>query len=344
MGYGQDAVARAVHEALKPIATLETTWPQNKLESRTCSYFRNASKTMDFDNKPCQELLLEFTGNAFASMFQAIPDRPWLNQVDFVPVLAAGVKEVFPPNLLAEVPPSEFEPTLICAHDQSYEEMRYSVILYDVLTVQIKEKKAKNRIYIAFEQGRKDAVQVDFSGSSNPQEDFANHWISNSIQRLRVECAGWPENALPKQNAVWLFNSLIDEGTFPVSLVAFTGPIPSNWPVVGQAVHMAYTGPGWKGAGKKGAKNAIPDPPRALAWSLYGRGSPNGGPSGARQSGGHPMCTQGSDCLGTPDTPLVCHIEETGQGDVYCTSCWAVFEKADPTLRAIPFPTCTRSV
>ncbi|CAE8611119.1 unnamed protein product, partial [Polarella glacialis] len=97
----EDLVWNAVSEALAPIASLETEWDTPKLEKRIKQYFRNASKNLEFHAKPWNLLIEEYTDTVFASIFQALHDRSWLNQVDFLMVFDAAIKELFPKHVLA---------------------------------------------------------------------------------------------------------------------------------------------------------------------------------------------------------------------------------------------------
>eukprot|EP00438_Fugacium_kawagutii_P021275 Skav220196 [mRNA] locus=scaffold1074:376042:383270:- [translate_table: standard] len=106
---GEDLLSAAVTQALEPILPQETEWDQAKLEKRVKQYFRNAAKNLEFQVKPWQELVEDYADSVFASLFQALKDRAWLMQVDFLMVVDAGVKELFPPYLVQHVPQVEFE-------------------------------------------------------------------------------------------------------------------------------------------------------------------------------------------------------------------------------------------
>lgn len=364
-GHGSDPIAAAVRKALSPIVKLETQWNAGKLESRVRSYVTNAGNSLeDQIDQPWQELLLEFASSIFASVFQALSDRPWLNQVDFIPVLTVGFKEVFPPSVLAGVEAHELDRAMRCANDQAYEEQRYCIILYEIIQSGLKKqnKSQKNKVYSAFEQGRKNATDMDISESKNPIEEFASNWINCSIQCLRTECNGKHASVLSSDDAILLFNSLIENGTFPINLIFATGPLPSSWPIVSSAVQAAYFGPGSsKGCGKKSHDAEAGKPSsRSLAWSIYGRRSPGGSSSASQPSRmnpimaqtqlqpahiasvngaakGHPKCVQADVCMGLPTTELVRHMDLVGEGDVYCSTCYSAFKARDPTLKAVPY-------
>jgi hypothetical protein len=355
-GGDKDVIAFAVREAIQPIATLEKEWDAWKLEGRMNGYFRNGTKGCEFDTRPWDELVYLFAHNVFNSIFSALPDRPWLNQIDLLKVMCISVQNLFPAALLAEVDPQVFEKTVMCAHDQAYEEQRFQAILHEILCSQFKDKKMRSKVYTALDSGRKEAAQTSLAGSGSPAEDFVSSWIACSINRLRAECGGWPENLLQRTQAVWLFNHLIEAGAFPVSLLVTSGPVPNGWPVVTTAVHSAYDG---KGRGKGCGKNSGAAPTILPLYSMdcnpaYStNGQANGGNGMATDGNsdliprgvGHPQCAQADDCIGTPEDKIWQHMEgpfseekvKFRAGDLYCDSCWQGFLRFDPTLKAVPF-------
>lgn len=341
----RDRIQAAVFQAVQPIAHMEKQWDAWKLETRISAYFRAGTKNLQFDkNKPWDELVYAYCDSVFNSIFQALSDREWLNLADFLAPLRASILELFPPNVLCEVAPQDFEQTSLCAHDQAFEEQRFAVILHESLSSQVKDKRTRNRIYQSVEAGRRSAAQMNLSESANPAEEFATSWVNFSIERLRAECNGWPEQLMQPAAAIWLFHTLIDQGAFPVSLLASTGPIPSGWPVITQAVQAAYATKG-KGKGKAATTGdskiltlytAAGNP----SYTMYGsRGIVGAASPGANmKAAGHPLCTQGEDCIGNAEATLFQHMEtETIPGDLYCTSCWMAFSMADPTLKGEVF-------
>jgi hypothetical protein len=331
----EDSITLAVREAIKPIMKQEKTWDCWKLESRMTSYFRSAVKGFDFDAKPWDELVYEMCWNVFNSIFSALQDRKWLNQLDLLQAFRISVRALLPPTSLAEVSTEEFEQTVLCAHDQAYEEQRFGLILYEVLTSQIKEKKMRTRVYGALEAGRRDAARIDLAESNNLAEGFARNWIACSLDRLRAECGGQLEYLFQPLQVTWLFQTLIDNGAFPVSLIAHCGPLPPKWPILATAVQAAY---GSKGKGKGTSKIADPATRKLSLYSVAtGENSPAKRLKGSSDGEGHPLCTQAEDCLGNPAAELLRHIEETGEeGDLYCSVCWSALVSGDPMLKAVP--------
>ncbi|CAE8607604.1 unnamed protein product, partial [Polarella glacialis] len=205
----EDLVWNAVSEALAPIASLETEWDTPKLEKRIKQYFRNASKNLEFHAKPWNLLIEEYTDTVFASIFQALHDRSWLNQVDFLMVFDAAIKELFPKHVLAHVPAPSFERCVLQAHDRAFEEQRFAPMLWEVLFTKLPDKSTKNRVYNAVEAARKEAAISGTSNGGNPVEEFTSAWLGFSIQKLRAECGAMLESVLPPHVAAEIFHGLI---------------------------------------------------------------------------------------------------------------------------------------
>ena len=59
-------------------------------------------------------------------------------------------------------------------------------------------------------------------------------------------------------------------------------------------------------------------------------------PKGKPIHNGHPQCTSGTDCVGTPEEALVQHVLVEGPGDLYCNACWSSFLERNPDLEGVP--------
>eukprot|EP00931_Biecheleriopsis_adriatica_P006798 TRINITY_DN108151_c0_g1_i1.p1 TRINITY_DN108151_c0_g1~~TRINITY_DN108151_c0_g1_i1.p1 ORF type:complete len:421 (+),score=113.21 TRINITY_DN108151_c0_g1_i1:159-1265(+) len=366
---------------------MEVEWDQQKLEKRLRQYFKNAAKNLEFYAKSWQELIEEYADAVFASLFQALKDRGWLTQVDFLMVVDAAVKELFPRDLLAHVPQHIFERQVLQAHDRAFEEQRFAPMLWDVLFEKLPDKSTKNRVYNAFEAGRKEAAIVSTGDGDSPVEEFIHAWVGCSLTLLQEESPGIPlEKLLPKALCTEVLHCLLEAGALPLPLTSEHGVPPEAGPQIDIVVEEAYMGtlqvkrpprrrPVQKGGEEKGAPkgggkyNQAWSPPVRNTWgsskSAAGKayfegaqkrpadeswGGKNGGKGyGAQkwQKGGkaksapvckgHPKCTQAEDCIGNSTAALFQHVDEGVPGDIYCSSCWAVFADADESLNAIPY-------
>ncbi|CAJ1390126.1 unnamed protein product [Effrenium voratum] len=264
----QDQLSAAVTQALEPIIALETEWDQAKLEKRIKQYLRNAAKNLDFQTKPWHELIEEFADQVFSSIFQALKERSWLPQVDFLMVIDAAVKELFPPYLLQSVPQQLFEQQVLHAHDRAFEEQRFAPMLWDVLFDKVEDKVVKNKIYNAFEAGRKEAAMVSSEG--DPVEEFIKAWVACSLRELQGSV---PEEALPRELCRNLFHELYEAGALPLPLTQEGGTPPDGILHVDQAIEDFSEGklqaPPSKGLAKaKKPKAALPSPSQAWSASL----------------------------------------------------------------------------
>lgn len=282
----QDIVGDAVTQALAPVLELETEWDSDKLHKRMKMYFRNAAKGLEFTTKPWNELVEEYADKVFASIFQALKDRQWVLQADFVLVLDAGIRESFPPKLLKPVSQEIFERCVLQAHDRAFEEQRFSPLLWDTISEKVTDANARKKAYTAIEEGRKQAAARGPVDGTDMVEDFVSSWINSSITLLAADCADL-EAMLPCETAVSLFNALLEGGALPLPLVKESGPPPSEWPIVTVTLQDAYT----IAALTASERPASSKPASATASSSRGK-RPAKTPGGANSRGTQAWATQ----------------------------------------------------
>eukprot|EP00928_Gymnodinium_smaydae_P003990 TRINITY_DN11402_c0_g1_i1.p1 TRINITY_DN11402_c0_g1~~TRINITY_DN11402_c0_g1_i1.p1 ORF type:complete len:417 (+),score=89.98 TRINITY_DN11402_c0_g1_i1:43-1251(+) len=360
----EELIAPAVHEALGHIAHLENEWDIGKMEKRIRGYAKNASKGLAFGKNSWQELVNEYADAMFASIFQALGDRQWLNEADLLPVVDAGIKETFPEAELADVPQDEFERTVLQAHDRAFEEQRFASGSWDTIRHRVHEKKLQQKTYKALEEGRKIAAV-----NAQPQvADFVNHWVHASVDSLRQICGPSFMQVLPEDTLTSLLHSLVEAGALPLALTAKASeagelPLEDWW--IGTVVSDAYAGRemrpsseatqhggrgrwsgggGWKGGSWNNDWNGSWKGNSANDWGAQKRwagGAAANEPSAKRTrpsvAKGHPKCTQEEDCVGNPASQLLQHVDGEVHGDLYCADCWNVFASADASLKAEPY-------
>lgn len=378
-GGDEDFLCPAVSEALAPVAHMEQEWDVAKLEKRIRTYFRNGAKGLEFGSKPWSDLIEEYADKVFGAMFQALSDRHWLSQADFLLVLDAGIKETFPAHVLNGVPGHMFETVVLNANDRAFEEQRYLPMLWETIAEMLQGPKIRKRAYDAFEDGRKNAAGCTGDDAGSPIGTFLQAWIFNTIGRLSADSQGYPDSIIEPPQCAQLFHALIGNGALPLPLVAEQGLPPPGWVFVDQVVGQAYAqagcggfikggakgkgkgkagggccgrgGMGGKGGGKAGfggagatngngaTKRAAPSVAGAVADTKRPRGDSKGKGKGAPAVKGNPHCIQQEDCVGNSETDLVQHVDGETPGDVYCSACWGVFADADPSLTAMPCDT-----
>ncbi|CAE8605580.1 unnamed protein product [Polarella glacialis] len=239
MSWEEDHIWDAVSEALQPVAHLEVEWDLAKLTKRLKDYFRKGAKGLEYHDKTWLALINDYADSVFASIFQALGDRKWLSQVDFLFVLDAAIKDTFPKHLLERVPTAEFERAVLSAHDRAFEEQRYLPRLWDSVESLGLTGKARKKSYDAVEEGRKVAVKY-LGQSPNEVKAFLSRWTDITVANLSKTTQGDPESAMPEIAAVRLFHSLIEADALPIALTSQHGPPPERWPFVDFAVRTAY--------------------------------------------------------------------------------------------------------
>jgi len=243
--WDQDLLGPAITAALEPVAHLEQEWDQTKLEKRVRGYFKNAAKGLEFNSQPWNVLVEEYADKVFSSIFQALSDRPWVVQADFLLAVDAGIKENFPKKTLAGIPGALFEAAVLNAHDRAFEEQRYAPLLWETLVAMFAElgPKGKKKMYEAFEEGRKDAGK----SGADTVESFVQNWVAGSVTRMRRDCQHEElEESLPLEECVNFVEALIAAGSLPIGLTAESGvPPPGTVDLVG-IVQSAYAMPAFR--------------------------------------------------------------------------------------------------
>jgi hypothetical protein len=253
-----DPIELAVSQALTPAVGHEKDAALQKVHGKACQYFRTSAKDLDFAELTWTVLVQKYAGRVFFKIFEALGEKLWLNQADFLPALTIGIREFFPADLLADVDEPLFQRTLLHAHDIAFEEQRFAIMLWEISSEKIKEKGLRKKVYDAFVAGRRTAVTKMYASMPDASaeatappsmnwEDFVGLWIGGAFEQLGADSIVQP----------WLmaqlFHALIEGGALPVPLVAGVGLPPKGWAFVDQTV-QARIGGGGKAAGKGKSK------------------------------------------------------------------------------------------
>lgn len=235
-----DLLWGAVSEALMEVPELDLDPQRTKIEKRIRQCFSKAANGLDWKNS-WQQLINEYADSAFGSLFQAMGDRSWITQVDFLLVLDAGVKQTFPLEVLRNVPQRVFEKQVLRAHDRAFEEQRFLPLLWDNVKEIVGGKNTFKKVYDAAENGRKAGCRALLEGRSEIKE-FVSRWVECTVARLSKTSQGYPETIMGEEACCELFHSLIQAGALPLSLTASTGgPPPEKWSFVDLVVAAAYS-------------------------------------------------------------------------------------------------------
>mmetsp|Transcript_46506 Transcript_46506/g.104546 ORF Transcript_46506/g.104546 Transcript_46506/m.104546 type:complete len:307 (-) Transcript_46506:149-1069(-) len=226
----------AVAEAVGPIAHLETQWEQDKLEKKVREYFKKGARGLQFNAKPWQALINEYTDSVFSSLFCGLGDRDWLPQADFLLCVDAGVKDYFPSRLFTGVPQQVFEQTVLQAADRAFDEQRYWNVRWETIQRAVTGKGTQKKVREALDSARAEAV------AQGPEkvEDFVSSWIQGAMNALAKATQGNPADTLPVETCVSLFQSLIQDGCLPLKLAMTDGIPPRGWPTLSQMITDAY--------------------------------------------------------------------------------------------------------
>mmetsp|Transcript_12604 Transcript_12604/g.33915 ORF Transcript_12604/g.33915 Transcript_12604/m.33915 type:complete len:271 (+) Transcript_12604:87-899(+) len=227
----------AIEEAAAAIAPLETEWDQDKLSKKLKEYFNKGAKNINFKGRRgLAELINEYADNALGSLFAGLGDREWLftGQADFLLCMDAGIKDLFPGNVLRPVPQLDFEQMVLASYERAFEEQRFGPILSEAVPQVVTGPKIKKKVWNCCDAGRKEAVN---SGSTDIEE-FTQVWINSSIANLSEASQGSPESTMTPELAVKLFVTLLEGSGLPLQMVADGTAPPVH--LVEEAIASAY--------------------------------------------------------------------------------------------------------
>jgi len=209
---------KAVKEAAQNMGSLEKEWDAEQLEGKLWSYFTKGAKKMEFKGRELAGLIDEYADNVMAQLFAGAGDRDWLlsGEVDFLLILDAGIKDLFPNWCMKKVEQPEFEALVLAAYERAFDEQRFWPILAEKLAEHIQGPKIKKKVSNSVDQGRKDTWQ---EGCSDGQE-FAKGWIDASVSILSEASGGKPDQYVSAGEITGLFNALFEGNGLPLQLKA----------------------------------------------------------------------------------------------------------------------------
>ncbi|CAE7550446.1 SLC12A7, partial [Symbiodinium pilosum] len=159
---------------------------------------------------PWTGLVNDYADSAFSSIFQAIGDRQWLDQVDFIFILDAGIKEFFPRHVLRDVSQMDLERSVLAAHDRAFEEQRYLPKLWDCLDSMGLSGKTRKKAYDSVDEGRK--VALRYMRDPSPPDEvkaFVSRWVDSTVKHLHRSTQGDPTSVLEEHQATEVFERLL---------------------------------------------------------------------------------------------------------------------------------------
>eukprot|EP00440_Ansanella_granifera_P006943 gb/GFBE01007524.1/.p1 GENE.gb/GFBE01007524.1/~~gb/GFBE01007524.1/.p1 ORF type:complete len:294 (+),score=78.91 gb/GFBE01007524.1/:1-882(+) len=253
--YGGGQLSEVVSSGVQQFMQFETEWDSSKLEKKISEYIRKAAKNLSFNAGKLPDLINEFADNFFGSMFASLGDRDWLytGQADFIHILDAGIKELFPVWLVRQVAQEEFQNMVLEAHDRAFEEQRFGPILTDAVNAVLSGPKIRKKVWNSIDAARKEAA---YSGADT-SETFAGAWIDIAVRLIAEASGGDATGTLSAEEAARIFHQIMEGGGIPLALTQERGPPPPAWPLVDEAVHgsfAAYSDPaaggqaGWAAA------------------------------------------------------------------------------------------------
>lgn len=366
-----DAISSSVWEAVQDIAHLETTWSEADLAKRVVKYMYKSVSNPELLSVPWDEMCQQLVKGMFHSYSAACGQAEWFFQIDLAPALSAAAM-VLLPAVGWRVPPHEVFETINREYNLSLDRITLDRAMKEMVESLFgDDEKACTKVFRAISRAYDPALQTALADPT-PMEDisrvevFTKAWIDDTACRAWGGLGDNAESMLTEETLVDMFDHLLqpfgDEHPFsaiPRMLTENIGAPPCGWDFIPEVVQGLF--PSWnnpedvsratKRRKKKGGDDPSYDALMAAAdpeadpveeapspkKPAYKKANPRKAQKEIMSSGmGHPDCTSGPDCAGTPEDGMMRHVLEDGPGDVYCETCWNSFTQRNPELEGVP--------
>eukprot|EP00401_Gymnodinium_catenatum_P067457 CAMPEP_0117525532 /NCGR_PEP_ID=MMETSP0784-20121206/35817_1 /TAXON_ID=39447 /ORGANISM="" /LENGTH=371 /DNA_ID=CAMNT_0005321729 /DNA_START=40 /DNA_END=1155 /DNA_ORIENTATION=+ len=241
----------AAAQAINQIAHLEPGMDRARNEKKVRDYFTKGAKSLDFSGKKSfHELVNEYADNVYSSLFCGLGDKDWLVQADFLLVVDAGVKELFPAPIIGVIPRQEFEQTVLQASDRAYDEQRYWTFRWETVQRCVLGKITQKKVRESLDTGRQEAYKAtvglgaDAATQGGLVQTFVSVWVTQTVNELANLSGGDPCAFLTPDYSTQLFYRLLQEGGFPQQIIDQEGYPENDWQLCEDAIVAAYTAHG----------------------------------------------------------------------------------------------------
>eukprot|EP00928_Gymnodinium_smaydae_P073171 TRINITY_DN56415_c0_g1_i1.p1 TRINITY_DN56415_c0_g1~~TRINITY_DN56415_c0_g1_i1.p1 ORF type:complete len:475 (+),score=99.92 TRINITY_DN56415_c0_g1_i1:80-1504(+) len=217
-----EQLSNAVHSTLtetlwpsiEAIAHLEETWSPQETSKRVVRYLYKSAMAEDLTKLDWQEAVRQFVDKATASYISACAEKPWFEELDVTPAVAAASWAIaqacggWPRPKMAQVAQLAMDLFHLCAHKGKFEKVLWEAIeSYFALEDKVKSKfyHAFAKTYgIAFENARSKPGQTNFAQA----EAFMKEWITEGLGRAWHGVQNSPD-VLTLESLVEFFKGLI---------------------------------------------------------------------------------------------------------------------------------------
>lgn len=345
-----EGLDEAVHEALEPHLSLDTTWAPEEAEKRVVQYIMKAAKRYTKDERVVQRatpaqaaaLIEEFVHSSMQAVSAGCYDKPWFYEAKFNEVLyIASVGTFTGRKLFART----LAPSLRAYVDQALfgyaEDVRVEKAMREAIETSGVPESYHKKALTYLTKSCEDAQISAPYGTSGPHtgvteelgilQDFVTGWIRGFVQRswdvLENGVGGGTEAHIAF--VINLFHSVTDPEKCCIPHEMIVGPDslpPKEWSHVMEIAHIVFTEAQDEGGG--------PPAKRMRAIADGGQGIRKVANGGALTVARHPQCTNEAACIGSAEQPLVRHVMDDGsQGDIYCKMCWDAVTEVRPSLK-----------
>ena len=350
LGRIHDSIYTPVWEAVQKIMHLEPNLEKGNLAKKIVKFMNRAASdeslmTLEWDSL-CEKLVQNMCGGGYAF---SLGESEWFNEIDLSPALTAAAM-VLLPAAGWRVPAQQAHELISSACQAQLDKKTLEKAMWEMCENLFgDDEKVRSKMYNAISRSYEPAVETA-KKDLTPQEDivrvesFMRAWIDDAACRAWGGLHEQAEEVMTQDTLVSIFDHLLqpfgEEHEFSAIPRIFTeeiGPPPPGWdfiPTVVEDLFNKWNNPESAPPRKRRKKNSNADenednvfndmneivddfaePVVAVNKEVKAKFAKK--PKGKPIHNGHPQCTSGTDCVGTPEEALVQHVLVEGPGDLY---------------------------
>jgi len=356
-----DAMYNAIYVAVKE-ATAHAV-PENDINKKIVKHLFKGCSDPELLTMPWQQACKELVERSMSGYSGACCELEWFFDIDLVPAFMVPAYELVARSG-KNVPETAIQEILQAEYEAELDRKLLEKALWDVSARLFKEEKVHSKVYQslsksywpAFEEVLQDGnlhremmYGLDEATELRRVEAFARRWLDDAIVRawatIEASDIGLNQQMLMRlvKELVAPFGEEHPYSCLPGAFIDHLGRPPQDWAYIRAMVNDLFRSWAGDGSAKKKRKTGgggKPRPPQdefETTMISSTRVSVPIEPEPEGEAMGHPQCTSGDDCIGTPLHGLIQHIHNGKPGDIYCEACWESFCQRNPNLKGEPY-------
>ena len=368
-----EVIHKSVWEAVQEIMEMEKDRTEADLTKRITKYMYKACSDESLLALEWDQMCKTLVKNMFHGYSAACGSAEWFQTINLATALSSAAMVLLPVTGW-QVPRDQVFELISVEYHTHLDKITLNKAVWEMCENLFgDDEKVKSKVFGAITRAF-DPALARVLNDPTPQADikrieaFVKFWIEDSTCRAWGGLHDQAEETLTNESVVQMFDHLLqpfgDQHPFsaiPRVLSEDIGAPPPGWDYLPQVIEQLFEN--WanaenapprkrkkKGGGGDGEDYNPEDMPEDMADE-----EPEAKPAKKKvankkvkqekfsafkkakiETDGHPECTSGEDCAGTPENNLVRHVLEEGPGDLYCEVCWKSFTDRNPDLEGIP--------